>query len=399
VTAEALKKEEIEVATRLMEDLPDSPSALALAGTVHSRLGNSAKAAKYWEKCLELDPRHAEVHHHLGWIALRKGQHEKAAALFRKALEISPNLPGVHYRLACAMMFLGRSADAIAPLEKEIQISPKAAESHYLLGQAHLQLNECELAKKNYEAALRIRPDHRNACYGLAIVCARLGEREHARAYRERFKKLKAKELRALIDESESFDDLAAMQQRLATTHTGAGQVCHKHGHHRKAEAHWRRAATVDPKNVACRKLLASMYQSSNRERDALEMREQLREIDPEDAINWLNIGVLNARLQQFAAAEKAFRKAVELAPQSSQGYRALAVLRLRTRKGLSEARTLAHSAVKLEPSVSNYLLLSRICYENGDRASAVAAMKRVVELDPGNRRYRQMLRALQARR
>jgi cytochrome c-type biogenesis protein CcmH/NrfG len=296
-------------------------------------------------------------------------------------------------------MSLGRSEDAVAALESEIQMAPKAAESHYLLGQAHLQLKRYALARRSYEAAMQARPDHRNACYGLSVVCARLGETKRAREYREKFRKLKVSELRELIAENESFDDLTAMRRRLAATHAGAGQVYHEHGHEHEAETHWRRAAALDPRNVACRSLLAAMYQSSRREREALELCEQIREIQPEDATNWLNIGVLNARLERPSAAERAFRKAIELAPRNAQGYRSLALLRVRTRSGLAEARQLAQSAVKLEPSAPNYLLLSRICDENGDRASAVLAMRRVVALEPGNGRYRQMLRALEGRR
>ncbi len=60
---------------------------------------------------------------------------------------------------------------------------------------------------------------------------------------------------------------------------------------------------------------LAKLYESANRGEDALVIRERLRAIEPENTINLLNIGIGNARLHRFEAAEAAFRKVVQTAP------------------------------------------------------------------------------------
>jgi tetratricopeptide (TPR) repeat protein len=170
------------------------------------------------------------------------------------------------------------------------------------------------------------------------------------------------------------------------------------HGYLLRAEERWRKAVELDPKNTACRLELASLMQRNGREREALAVCEQLRQIDPQSAVNYLRIGALNERLEQFEAAAGAYRKVVELAPQRAEGYRALAQLALRTGGDLAEAKRLAAKAVEVEPTAANYQLLCEVCQKSGDRAGAVAAIRRAVELEPNNAEYRQRLDLLEKR-
>ena len=268
-TVESLKKEEMEVARRLRADLPGSSDAIALMALVHERYGRSGEAVKCWEECLALNPNRADAYDGMGWVALQKEEHEKAVVLLRKALEINPAMPGVHNNLGCALVNLDQPEEAVEVLKEAIRISPRASQSHFMLGQVCLQLRQYEKAKQSFEAALEIEPEHRNACYGLATAWARLGQRDEFKECMERFKKLDARHLKSRMEGTRAFEDLAAMRQGAAQTHTNAGRVYSAHGDLGKAIEHWQRAATLDPGNAACRRELSRLRRATGRAGEA----------------------------------------------------------------------------------------------------------------------------------
>lgn len=279
---DALQREAVQVAGRLVRDFPSQPDAFVVQGSVQSGLGNSAAAMTAWERCLELDPTRTDLYYGMGWYAVEKGEYEKASALMRKAVERTPRVQGFRHLLAIADSFLGRQTNAVAWLEEELRLFPAAIESRSLLGEQYMQLKQYELAKKNFEAVLRAQPGHKKACYGLMTSCARLGLADEAKRYRERFAKMKAEELQTLIRESTSYDDLKTARQKAAAAHTDAGRIYANKGRHDQAEQHWLRAAALDPQDPNCRACLVQLYQAMNRPNDAGRVAHELRGLQRE---------------------------------------------------------------------------------------------------------------------
>jgi tetratricopeptide (TPR) repeat protein len=396
--AAALKKEEIELAEKLMEDFPENVNTIVLMGNVYHSHGNAAKAISSWRKALGLNPRRADVYKSMGWFAMSREEYEKAIARWRHALEIDPQIPGVHNGIARALMGLGRHDEAIEELQKEIQISPKSGFSHFLLGQEYLQQKQYSEAKESYEEAVLLQPNLTNAYYGLFTVCARLKLRDKAQEYMAIFKKLKAEDMKILKDRNDAFDDLVNMRKNAAQTYMHAEQMYRTRADFQTAEKLLKRAVALDPENAACLMRLASLYHASNRMQEALPLYKKVRQIEPGDPSCHWNIGIISVRLKQFAEAQEAFGKVIELAPQDSPGYRSLAQLYLETNKKFPEARKLAEKAVELEKSASNYFVLAWARDKNGDTDGALAAIKRAVELDPDNPRYRRVYELIQKR-
>ncbi len=399
LTAEAIKKEEIEVASRLVEDFPGSADAMVLMGNVYGKHGNSAEATRWWQRSLELDGDRADAYGGMAKLAMRRGQSEQAAELWRKALEIDASMPGAHYGLACALMSLSRPGEAVGALEKDVAISPEAGQSHFLLGQAYLQTKEYEKAKAAYLKAIALRPDSWNAHYGLATVCARLKQADESAEYRRKFKELKAAELEVHIDRNSASVDLLLLRRQASDTHTDAGRFYRSHGRLPQATELWQRAAALDPDNVACRVALVSLYRSQKRTTEALRLCEQLRALEPDSAMHCVSLAVLQVEQGRFEAAEREFRRAAELAPDRSWGQGGLAQLYLHMNQRLGEAKTYAAKAVQLDPVAPNYAVLSEACDKTGDLPGALAAMKQAVQLDPENARYRRIYGLLQKKR
>lgn len=388
-TVEALKEEELELTNQLIEDFPRDPATINLLANVHNNHGNRTEAVRYWEQVVLLDPNSAIAYDSMARVALLKEEHAKAIQLWEKAMQIDPDMFGVHFRLAQALMATGRPEQAVAALKKDLEISPKASWSYYLLGQLYTQLKDYEQAKQSFEAAIQIQPDYSKAYYGLATVCMRLEQTDEARRFMDEFRKLKAQDIRVDKDRRSTYDDLETIRSQVAETCIEGGKIYYGHRNAQKAEQFWQKAAALDPNNITCRTNLATLYQQNNKVLQALELCEQLRELEPENPTRHFNVGILNARLEKFEAAEKAFQKACELAPKQSDSYRMLAQMYLETGRSVTEALALALKAVQLEPKAENYFVLGAVYARNDNHAEALAALQRAISLDPNNPKYR----------
>jgi tetratricopeptide (TPR) repeat protein len=395
----ALKKEELELAETLMKDFPNSLNPIMLMGNLWERHGDATRAMEYFNKVLQQDPKRPDVYKSIGWFYMNKGQYEQAIGYWQKALRIDPNIPGVHNNIALALMGQNKQSRAIGELEKDIRISPRSASSYFLLGQLYLRQKEYEKAGNNYEKAIEIKPDYPNAYYGLFTLSAKLKQQKKAAEYMAVFKKLKAEEMKVLKDRNEAVDDLIEMQKGAAETYSLAGKMYQDAGDFQKAEVLLKKATALDPENIQCLGKLASLYITKNRITDAIPLYRRISEIDPNDPICHLNIGVLSMRLKQFGNAEEAFRKVIEVAPESSGGYRELAQLYLRTGKGYPEAIQLAEKAVALEPTALNYFVLSWACDMNGDSKNALKAIERAMQLEPANMKYRNVYEHIKSKK
>jgi len=389
----ALKKEAFDVVRQLMADFPDSSDPIGLMGTLHNNYGNTAEAVNWWLKCLERNPKRADVYHGLGTVAMRKGEYQKAEEYWRKAQGIDPNLPGVWGRYAEALMAMGKLDVALAALHKEIRISPRAPANYLLLGKIHLEREEYEEAIAAYTKAVQSGYRQSSAYYGLATASTRLGRTDQAARYMEQFTKLRVEEDKAVSRRRRASGQVLGLAKILAQTLTDAGRIYLGRRQGSKAEQCWLKAASLVPGHIGCRQQLVLLYMNTQREEQAVAVCGQLTRIDPGDPTARVNMGVLLARLERFDAAEKAVREAIRLAPKRPSAYRALVQVLLLGNRKLPEAQALARKLVTLSPTARDYGLLAEACQRAGDQAGAVVARGRAAELarsaTAGQRGYR----------
>jgi tetratricopeptide (TPR) repeat protein len=127
-------------------------------------------------------------------------------------------------------------------------------------------------------------------------------------------------------------------------------------------------------------------------------MHRRIVALQPQARMCHLMIGMLSGSLKRFNESEAAFRKVIELAPQRSEGYRELARLYLKFGRNLRQARQLAEQALAREKIAPNYFIVGWACYQNGDFAAARPAVRRAMELDPGNKQYPKLDALIQQR-
>jgi len=392
----ALRQEQIEVARRLVEDLPASANALFLLAMAYQEQGNSDEAARYLHQCVEREPQRADAYDQLGRIAQQEGAHDEAVGYFAKAKQYNPKMAGINYRLGEAYKALGKPDEAIAAMTENAALFPQAPDSFLALGELHLQKQEYEAAQKQYEAALACDPNLSKAYYGLATVAARLGQREQANAYRQRFKEVEEKEREQAHESRATYDPLALTRASVAHTHTDVGRVLQANEQPAPAEQLWRRAALLDPNNVACRFSLADDYFRANRFAEALPWYQQIITIQPDNGVAYFFTGHIHEKRGEKAVAQEAYEKVIEVAPDRAEGFLALARFLWENDGDLNRARLLLQRAVELAPIAANYAFLGRVCHKTGDREAALAAARKAVQLAPRNPEYRRLVQQVQ---
>jgi len=391
-----LRDETFAVARKLVSDFPNDAVPLGLMGTVQNQFGNSKEAEMWWRRCLEKDPRRADIYEVLAIAFLRKGEYAKVAELMDKVQEIDLDLPGVHRRYAEALLEMGELDKAREMMEREMKITSSLGENYIVLGKIYFQQRKYEEAVQAYQGARRRRPEDSRVYYGLATATARLGRSERSREYMEEFQKLRAIKDDASTARRRETDQIRPVPKILAEALVDAGRVYAAYQQQQHAEDYWRRASALDPANTPSRIQLVNLYRRAGRAQEALELCGQLVSIDSGNASYHMVTGRTLADLGRFKAAEDAMRRTIELAPEDARGYRALTELLLRRKQKPAEAQAMAEKTVELAPTGQNYYLLGVACSQNKDRSGALAAMKRAAQLAPGNKEIQQTLEKLQ---
>jgi len=382
-TLDELKNEAMQVAEDLLARFPRSPEAHHIMALLQKAFRQTDDARDYWQQCIELAPDHSRARIGLASVAVDQGNDEMAVETLEEAISVGCSSTDVCNALATALMHLGRFEEAVGVLEKSPVTFPQSSEGWYLLGQVQIQRNEFQQAEKSLATAIELAPTYTDAYYAMATVCVRQGNHEKAAEYRKRFAELKAGD-REAEDRRFHIPDLDSMRQRTAATLCGAGTVHLQEGDRLEAEKLLLRAAAVLPDFAETYKVLASLYQRTERIADALAVQRHLVEIDPDNIVNHLNLANLSARVGDVAAAEETLKQAIEIRPDAAVAYSCLAQLYLKTGK-LEQARSLAEEAVRRETNAAGYVLLASVCQQLNDKAGAEAALKEARKLSSSN--------------
>jgi len=394
----SLKAQELQLIEQLKKDFPGSEQPLVLMGDVQRRRGNIDEACRLWQESIRMNPKRADVYDKLAQSAFEVDRFEEAISLWRSALEAGPALPGTHDNIARALMRLGQYEKSIAEIEKDLRLHPDVPLSYFLLGRTYQQLQDYKEAEQNYEKTIQLQPNHVNAYYGLYNVCARLKETDKAKHYLDEFKRLNTARQETIHRYDLTLNDLAIFSKGLAQLCVEAHELYRTAGNGPKIEGLLRKAISLDPENTSHMEKLVAFYTAANCLPEALSLCRKIQKIAPENLACQLNMGRLSMRAGRFEEAEKAFQRAITLAPNHHCGYQELVRLYRRTKTKLLQVRELAQKVVELEPAAENYFVLGWACDVNGDPAGALAALQRALQLDPENPKYGQAYRALQER-
>jgi len=263
------------IGDRLVEDFPDDPRAITLAGHICWALDEPARARASWEKCTQLHPDYAAAWTALGMDAFRNGDFDKAARYLESAYRLTPKMAdGDLFMMTDALMSTGRPEEVVAVLEPLRKTQPASARAAVALGHAYLQLKEYEKAKREFLEAVALDPGSAKAHFALAQAYARLGDEPNARKHREQYAKLKASEMAASdgmrVDRLKA--DLVDPHRLAARFLTWTAKIYAVHDRIDEAEQLWVTSLAIDPGNAETRSLLERLYLAQGRREEASEV-------------------------------------------------------------------------------------------------------------------------------
>ena len=191
-------------------------------------------------------------------------------------------------------------------------------------------LNEHEKARTSYEMAIRLEP--RSTAHTMGWPArAQNGDGGPVRAGDGgSYEKLHAESMQAQRSRSDIAHDALDCRRILALTCSAAAAVYLGKGRPEKAEPLLRHGAKADPENTGCRIQLAQFLLNANRLPETVPILQELIAIEPDNALDYLRLAMVYARLDQFDTAGKTAKKALELAPNNEECRRVLEQLQAR---------------------------------------------------------------------
>jgi tetratricopeptide (TPR) repeat protein len=264
-----------------------------------------------------------------------------------------------------AHLELGKLAEAKADLRSVQNLSPNSAAAMVNLAKVFVAEGNLTEAVNLYERALASDGVNFDALSGLANVLSR--EKQFERAHQKLNQTIEANHART--------DILPALHYLNAKVFTWQKNA-------EAAEAELKRAIEIDDNYLPAYTAYGAILVERNQIAGAVEEYKKIVERKPSAAVHTL-IGMLEEARNNPAEAEKNYRRALEIAPETAIAANNLAWLLAANGGNLDEALTLAHAAVERNQTVAGfYDTLGWIYYKKEASAPAVELLKKAVVLD-----------------
>lgn len=153
-----------------------------------------ARADEFASRLEERYPRQPNVHYFRGTLFTFEGKTAEAEREYREELTISPQHAPAMIALATIDLDKANDVEAGELARAAIKAAPDNFEAHHLLGRVFLENGDLKASLKELETAKHLAPDVPGVRAHLAMVYAKLGRTQEAKAESAAFLALKNKE-------------------------------------------------------------------------------------------------------------------------------------------------------------------------------------------------------------
>jgi tetratricopeptide (TPR) repeat protein len=207
---------------------PEHARAHLYYGRALSLSGQPDAALKQFQETLRLDPRMAIARFDLGQLYLEQKRPAEALAAFQKAAEFDSTLAQARLGMALASEGLNDQAQALTHFEQYLAARPDDLETHFHVARIYLQQGKNDQALQNLQTIYQAKPDLPGLAAALGDVCALLKKfPDSEKFYRQ-----------ALVAAPGESD-----------LHRALGRTLLDEGEFAEAEAEFRSALKLDPRN------------------------------------------------------------------------------------------------------------------------------------------------------
>lgn len=315
---------------QVLDQAPDNPDALHLAGVLAFQTNRPAEGARRIEAAIAIDGLNAAYHDNLSLCYRALGRAEDALRACRRAIALDGRNPSTHLNLAAALVDLGRPNEARRALERAIKRAPDYAEAHNNLGNLLVQSGEIDAALSHYRKATAARPGYLEPVGNMARALAEAGRHEESITH---------------------FRQIAEQSDANAEQLTDYANVLHKAG----------------------------------RSAEAVDICERALKLDPDSAKAVFLQALLLKEHGDLPGAERSYRRAAELDPDLAEVHNNLGNLLYHAGR-VDEALDCYMAYVEKSDRKAGGLLSQASCHiALGDSATAMELVERALDLEPDN--------------
>lgn len=272
-------------------------------------------AIEEFKAAINADPSSPQLYDGLADLYFRTGHTREAETTARELLKTAPNDVDAHKLLG--RIYLRQLGDqqnspsssspsgntldqAIGEYEKIVGLEPKNVDNHMVLGQLYTVKHQAEKAEQQFKIAQDMDPDSEEVVLNLARVYAESGNLDHA-----------AK----VIEDVPVSDRTGRMEFTLAATYEQMKRP-------KDAIEAYKRAASLQPEDLATLNALAQALLNDNQLDAALKQYKDLAAADPENAGALVHIAEIQRRQGKYDDALATIRKARKKDPENLEaGY------------------------------------------------------------------------------
>ena len=138
---------------------PSHPDVSYLWGMYYVQVKDFAKAQVYWEKAVQISPRHVFSLAALAQLALQNSDYPTATDYLLRASDAAPSSWRYHERLAETYLSQKQYAEAQKHAQRALELGKeRAADAQFVLAQTFLQRNDSQAALKALDAFVAAQP-------------------------------------------------------------------------------------------------------------------------------------------------------------------------------------------------------------------------------------------------
>ncbi|KMQ52693.1 TPR repeat-containing protein [Chitinispirillum alkaliphilum] len=210
-------KQSLTILENCLKRYPDCAEALCFLGQIEaSKQLPSERAVEYLQRSVEVDPFYVEGWYQLGRYYSRTGEYFKARRLFLKALEINPLHSRSHSRLGTVYYYMRNADLAKKSYQTALAINPYDFNTRYNLGEVYFNLLENRHnALYHYKRAIEKSPYHPDANFKAGIICMGNGMIKEAIGYFENSLKTERADIRKLLQLAAAYERLGDSSKAL----------------------------------------------------------------------------------------------------------------------------------------------------------------------------------------
>jgi tetratricopeptide (TPR) repeat protein len=296
---------------------PDSMLAHLKRGMTYQRHGELENALKDLRRATELDPTATRPQELLGDVNMALSRYDRAAARYEAFLTIDDSAPRIYYKLGLARYRGGQLAAAIAPLQKAVRLEKSLAAAHLLLGLCLRDQGDARAARASLETTVLLEPALTAPREALVPLYAAASEKTRA------------------IDQLEA---LVALDPSRPARLVALGRAYADAGRHEAAVLTLGRAVERFPDSSEAYAALGRVWlEAAEQRRDTVALKKSVEALSTatshSDATSdaFTDLGRAYVLTGDAAAAERAFRQALEQFPIQPGAYLHLATMAARS--------------------------------------------------------------------